>query len=172
MSDKKKKAFSEIYNKYVNGIFRFVFLKVDSRQTAEDLTSETFLKGWRAFKIQNPISKIKNPRAFLYKIARNLVVDYYRQKTHFRIISIENAKFIRDPKNLEEKMNLDLDMLRIKTSLSKLQDTHQEIIILRYLDDLSFSEIAEILDKSENAVRVSLSRALDKLKQGLEEFTP
>ena len=168
MSDKKKKAFSEIYNKYVNGIFRFVFLKVDSRQTAEDLTSETFLKGWRAFKIQNPISKIKNPRAFLYKIARNLVIDYYRQKAHFRIVSIENAKFVRDPKNLEEEMNLDLDMLRIRTALSKLQDTHQEIIILRYLDNLSIFEIAEILDKSEGAVRVGLHRALKALRAVME----
>jgi len=172
-SNKKRKLFSKLYDKYVERIYRFVFLKVNAREIAEDLTSETFLKGWEAFnkpQFSNPGSQIENPQAFLYKIAKNLIIDYYRQKNRFKIISTENAEFIPVSENLEEKMNLDLDMLRVRTALSQLKDDYQEVVIWHYLNELSISEIAKILEKSENTVRVTLSRALEKLREELEKL--
>ncbi len=84
--DKLKKTFSAIYDKYINKIYRFVFIKVNSQEIAEDLTSETFLRGWEAYKkASNPHrQKIDNPSAFLYQIARNLVIDQYREKGRFQ----------------------------------------------------------------------------------------
>ena len=189
-NNKKRKIFSKLYDKYVERIYRFIFLKVNSREMAEDLCSETFLKAWEAYnkpynpqptthnlniknsnpksKIQNPKSNIENPQAFLYKIAKNLIIDYYRQKSRFKIISTEHAEFIPASENLEEKMDLDLDMLRVRTALSQLKDDYQEVVIWRYLNELSISEIAKILDKSEDAVRMTLSRALEKLREEFE----
>src|SRR5688572_14561141 len=70
-------AFANLYDRYISSIYRFVYLKLPSREAAEDVTSETFLRFWNAI-LQN--TEIRNVRAFLYQIARNLVVDYYRKE--------------------------------------------------------------------------------------------
>lgn len=168
-----RKIFSKIYDQYVEKIYRFIFLKVSSQEIAEDLTSETFLKGWEAFKkTQNPSSderKIENPQAFLYQIARNLVIDYYREKGKFQVVSVESADWrspFTDPRtDLEERAILNSDLEIIRQNLSSLKEDYQNVIIWRYLDDLPISEVAKLLDRSEEATRVLLHRALGALKQ-------
>ena len=191
-----RKDFSKIYDKYINKIYRFVFLKVNSQEMAEDITSEVFLRAWRAFKdkeIHFSVSRgetsgkprgftsgnknqkeIKNPQAFLYQIARNLVIDYYRKKNKKITVSIdlqeqEYNKEIEDKQNdLEGIVFLSLEIKQIKNGLSDIRQDYQDIIIWRYLDDLSIQEIAEIFNKSEQAIRVMLHRALKALKQQLK----
>ena len=156
-----RKTFSKIYDRYIDRIYRFIFLKVSSQEIAQDLTSETFLRGWESFKNGN---KIENPQAFLYKIARNLVTDHYREKGKTKIVSAEYVK-ITDPRtNLEEKALLESDFNNVRTALVSLKEEYQDIIIWYYLDDLSISEIAKMLDKSEGATRVMLYRALKTLR--------
>ena len=156
-----RKTFSKIYDQYIDKIYRFIFLKVNSQEIAQDLTSETFLRGWESFKNGN---KIENPQAFLYKIARNLVTDHYREKGKTKIVSAEYVK-ITDPRtNLEEKALLKSDFDNVRTALVSLKEEYQDIIIWYYLDDLSISEIAKMLDKSEGATRVMLYRALKTLR--------
>jgi len=168
-----RREFSKIYDKNIERIYRFIYLKVNSQEVAEDLTSETFLRGWEAYKkIQNPKSKIQNkienPRAFLYKIARNLVTDYYREKGKAQILSAENLS-VPDPRiNLEEKAIFDSDLNTIKTSLANLKPKYQDIIIWYYIDQFSIKEIAQLMQKSEGAVRVMLHRALKALKEVIE----
>jgi len=159
-----RKIFSKIYDQYIDKIYRFIFLKVSSQEIAQDLTSETFLKGWESFKNGN---KIENPQAFLYKIARNLVTDHYREKGKARVVSAEYVK-IPDPRiNLEEKALLESDFDNIKIALTNLKDDYQNVVVWRYLDDLPIPEIAKMLDKSENTTRVLLHRALKSLKNEL-----
>lgn len=159
-----RKIFSEIYDKYINKIYRFILLKVNSQEIAEDLTSETFLRGWEVYKNQK---EIENPQAFLYKIARNLVIDYYRQKARARVVSTENTKIIDPRTDLEGKAVLMSDVAQIKDVLSELNDDYQNVIIWYYLDDLSIKEIAKLLDRTEEATRVLLSRALKALRAKL-----
>ena len=161
-----KKQFSELYNKYVDKIYRFIFLKVSSQEIAQDLTSETFLRGWQAFR--NP-RDIENPPAFLYKIARNLVIDHYREKEQKGTISTEELRIIDPRSNLEEKAILTSDLSTIQAALSKLREDYQTVIIWRYLDELSIPEIAKILEKPEGTVRVTLHRALKTLRTQLNE---
>ena len=165
-----KKKFSKIYDRYVEKIYRFVFLKVNSQETAEDLTSKVFLKGWEAFKkTENKgENKIDNPQAFLYQIARNLVVDHYREKGRTRIVSTEFTPQMADPRtNLEETAKTSSDLEIVKQAMQNLKGDYQEVIIWHYLDDLSISEIAKVLNKQEGAVRVMLHRALKALKNKL-----
>lgn len=167
-----RKEFSKIYDKYIDKIYRFIFLKVSSPEIAEDLTSETFLRGWMAFKQQTtnnkqPTNKIENPPAFLYQIARNLVVDHYREKGKFQVVSALNYRIIDPRINLEERANLSSDLEEVRRSLANLKDEYQDVIIYRYLDELSVPEIAKIMEKSEGTVRVLLHRALKSLKNEL-----
>jgi RNA polymerase sigma-70 factor (ECF subfamily) len=157
-----RKKFSKIYDKCIDKIYRFIFLKVNSQEIAQDLSSETFLRGWEAYK-NNP--KIDNPSAFLYRIARNLVIDHYRQKSRNQFVS-PDAVAIADPNpGLEEKAVFNSDLGRIKAVLADLKEDYQNVIIWRYLDDLSIPEVAKMLDKSEDATRVTLHRALKALKE-------
>jgi len=162
-----RKTFSKIYDRYVEKIYRFIFLKVNSQEIAEDLCSETFLKGWEAYK-QN--QDIENPQAFLYQIARNLVIDFYREKGQAKVISAEYREIIDPRANLEEKALSRSDLDRVRLALKNLKENYQEVIIWHYIDDLSVSEMAKLLDKSEEAIRVTLHRALKALKNELNQI--
>lgn len=181
--DEQKEIFSRIYDQYVEKIYRFIFLKVNSRETAEDLTSKVFLKSWEVYKKQglknNPQGgekknqkEIKNPRAFIYQIARNVVIDFYREKGRTQIVSVDSIPQMSDPRtNLEKAAILNSDLEIIKKALQNLNnDDYQNVIIWHYLDDLSISEIAKIWNKPEGTVRVILHRALKSLRRELRKL--
>ena len=162
------KNFGKIYDKYVDKIYRFIYLKVSSQEAAQDLTSEVFLRGWEAYKRQG--TKIDNPQAFLYQIARNLVTDYYRQRGQAQLVSVENVQPMPDiGSDLEEKAMINSDVDQVKAALANINDDYREIIVWYYLDEFTVPEIAKILNKSEEAVRVSIHRALKALKNELGE---
>ena len=160
-----KKEFSKIYDKYINQIYRFVFLKVNSKEIAEDITSETFLKVWESYKN----NKIENVSAFLYQVARNLITDYYRQKSRTQFLPLDSVSIIDPSNNLKEESQDKSDIETIKSALFRLEnENYQNIIIWHYLNDLSIKEISKINNQSEGAVRVMLSRALKELKEIIE----
>ena len=161
MSDQRKE-FSKIYDKYIEKIYRFAFLKVNSQEVAQDICSDTFLKGWEAFKKDG--TKIENPQAFLYTVARNLVTDHYRQKGRMKMISPESVPITDPGQNLEEKAMINSEIDQVKTVLADLRDDYQNVIIWHYLEDLPISEVAKMMNKSEEATRVTLHRALKTLK--------
>jgi RNA polymerase sigma-70 factor (ECF subfamily) len=160
-----KKEFSKIYDRYIDKIYRFIFLKVNSEEVAQDLCSVTFLKGWEAFKGQK---EIDNVQAFLYQIARNLVIDHYRQKGRTKIVSAEYLSIVDPRPGLEERAVLNSDLSQIRLAISNLKENYQNALILYYLDDLSLPEIAKTLNKSEAATRVTIHRALKALKNELK----
>ena len=165
----KQAEFSKLYDKYINKIYRFIFLKVNSAETAEDLTSETFLRGWRSFEKGK---EIDNFQAFLYRIAHNLIVDFYRNKDKVKVVSAENSGPLPDPQpDPEEKAKNDSDILLIRQALAELKEDYQNIIILHYIEDLPVQDIAQITGKSEGNTRVMLHRALNALKKQLEKTT-
>ena len=161
-----RKIFSKIYDRYIDKIYRFIFLKVSSQEIAQDLTSETFLRGWESFKNG---TKIENPQAFLYQIARNLVTDHYREKGRTQIVSAEFVPIVDPRQNLEEKSLLNSDIDNVKMALASLPEEYQDVIIWHYLDDLPIPEIAVMLDRTEEATRVLLSRALQALREKLNQ---
>lgn len=162
--EEKKKEFSKIYNQYIEKIYRFIFLKVNSKEVAEDLASETFLRTWEVFKNQNP--KIENISAFLYQIARNLVTDFYRNKSRTQILSTDLGRPIIDPRqNLEKRAILNSDLETIRKALSELNEDYQNAIIWYYIDDLPIQEVANLLGRTEEATRVLITRAIKALRE-------
>lgn len=167
--EKKRKEFSKIYDKYIDKIYRFIFLKVSSEEIAQDLCSETFLRCWTVYqKNQGSESEIKNIQAFLYQIARNLITDHYREKGRTEFVSAEDFSIIDPEPGIEEKMAQSSDLGQVKIALADLKDDYQNVIIWHYLEDLPISEVAKMLDRTEEATRVLLHRALKILKNKLE----
>lgn len=166
--DNSREQFSQIYDQYIEKIYRFVYLKVNSQDIAEDITSGVFVKGWEAFQKQG--DKIENPGAFLYQIARNSVVDHYREKGRTNVVSSEVLPEIADSgDDILGKAILNADVSIVKACISKLKQEHQDIIIWHYLDDMPIREIAVILEKPAGTVRVMLHRGLKELKAIIQE---
>ena len=165
--DETNKKFGKIYDRYVEKIYRYVFLRVNSREAAEDLTSETFLRGFEAYKTAG--KSIENPQAFLYKIARNLVVDHYRSKGKAHLVSIEdsNLQFADTKTDLEKDAMIASDLEQVRKAMTGLSEDYQNAIIWRYLEDLPVKEVAHLLDRSEEATRVLIHRAMNELKTKL-----
>ena len=163
-----RKKFSKIYDQNIDRIYRFIFLKVNSQEIAQDLCSETFLRTWEKFK-QGKGNPIDNPQAFLYRTARNLVIDHYREKGKSRIVSAESAPIIDPREDLEEEAILRSDLQAVRAALTGLKDDYQDVIIWHYLDDLPIPEVSKLLDRSEAATRVLLHRALKALKTEIDK---
>jgi RNA polymerase sigma-70 factor (ECF subfamily) len=158
-------AFEQVYDFYVSRIFRFIFLKIGNKENAEDLTSETFMRFW-AYVRKEKINR-ESAEPILYKIARNLIIDFYRKKEIITMqideaianqISDEQQNFINRMINREE-------IREIMDALKEIKDEYQEIIILRFVEELGIDEIAEITGKSKGSVRVLSHRALKSLEK-------
>jgi len=158
---KQKKQFAKVYDKNIDKIYRFVFLKVSSSEIAEDLTAQVFTKGWNVFRKRDDI---ENPVAYLYQIARTEIANHYRDKAKFPMALIEESLILDPNPNQEESQGAQSELETIKLCLAKLPDEQQNVIIWRYLDGFSNKEIAKILEKEEGTVRVIIHRALKEIK--------
>lgn len=170
-----KEEFSKFYYQQVDKVFRFFFLRVEKTEEAQDLTSLLFLKFYEFFLNDEKgirDKKIQDKTAFLFKMARNLLTDFYRKKDKNPLslnqLFEEKGLDLEMPSNIETKIELSWEMKKIKEALKKINSLYAEIIIWHYIDDLSIKEIAVVLNKKENNVRVLLHRAMEALKKQLE----
>jgi len=166
----RNEAFGELYDIYAPKIYRFVRLRVDSQETAQDLTSESFLRIWRHLQKQKKIRE--RFRSLLYKIARNLVIDFYRSKSVKEILIEDNLEEVSSIEDNGRSNDLALrreDVREVRRALIQINPNYQDVISWYYLDELSVFEIAEILEKKEGTVRVLIHRALESLKKAMEE---
>lgn len=161
-------AFGLIYDHYLDRIYRFIFLKVSNKEEAEDLSQQVFMKAWEAmvrFEDEGlPFA------SWLYRIARNLVIDFYR--TRKSVVSLEENildELMSDQEDIEESVIRSQSQERIMEALKQLSDEQKDVIILRFVDDLSYREIARITQKNQAALRILHHRALKKLKIILEK---
>ncbi|HTW96164.1 MAG TPA: RNA polymerase sigma factor [Candidatus Methylomirabilis sp.] len=173
VKNKDKDAFIGAYDLYVDDIYRFICFKVGNNEEAKDLTSAVFLKVWNYAQSQG-LDESKSLRAFIYKTARNSVIDHYRQarEAEFQLDDEtgNNAGLWADEsQDLIKQAELLSDLELVKKGLNKLKEEYREIILLRFVDELSFGEIAEITGKNTGTVRVIAFRALQALKDLLEE---
>ncbi len=167
--NKKKRQFAKLYDDYMGHIYRFLFLKVSSHDEAQDLTAKTFIKAWEAIQKMKSMDEIENPRAYIYRIARNLVIDYYRKNEKEKTITLSEDIVIEDEKiSIEEKAKIDSEMEEVKEALQEINESYQDIIIWYYLDELTVSEISDLTDKSETTVRVTIHRAVTALRKQLK----
>ena len=166
-----KEAFIKAYDLYIDQLYRFIYFKVGNREEAEDLCSSVFLKTWN-YILGNNLKEHKTLKALLYKISRNLIIDHYRKTKGRETVSLddENVMELADKKqNLNYGMELKADLLVLETKLPELKDEYREVIILRFVNELSIKEIADILEKSKGNVRVLIYRALNALKELLSQ---
>ena len=163
-------AFGELYDFYAPRVYRFVRLKVDSQETAQDVTSEAFLRIWQYLQEQRKIRE--RFQALLYKIVRNLVIDFYRTKSVREILledNLEEFAGVGEEETSDELVIRQEEMGEVRKALIQIHSNYQDVIVWYYLDELTIPEIAEILEKNEGTVRVLIHRAVRSLRKVMAE---
>jgi RNA polymerase sigma-70 factor (ECF subfamily) len=156
------RAFGEIYEKYFDRIFNFIYRQTDDEEVAGDLCSQTFvnaLKGLKKYKFLGfPFS------AWLYKIAGNEVNKHYRKNKQHKVFSLEEAKVREMMEQNDETWDEEL-IQRLLNYMKDLPTDMLQVLELRFFEDKDFKEIAFILDMTESGAKMRTYRALDKLRQ-------
>lgn len=156
-------AFAQLYDFYVEPIYRFVYFKLSNKEDAEDITSEVFLKTWNYLVTEQ--THVNSFKHLVYKIARNRIIDVYRERAGRLECPIDTIQNVPVTENLHKIIEANEEKTQILMVMKKLKSEYQEVIHLKYVEGLSAGDIAEILEKSYTNVRVLLHRATKKLKE-------
>lgn len=153
--------FLKMYEDHSDAIFRHCYFRIGyDRERAKDLTQETFSKTW-SYLAQG--KNIEKPKPFLYKVATNLIINFYHRKKEVSLDNIQEEGFDPGFDNRESLENF-LAGRQVIKELDQIDPKYSQVVIMRYIDDLSPKEIAEVLGESENAVSVRIHRGLQKIK--------
>ncbi len=158
-------AFGVLYDRYAEKIYRFVYYKIFNKEVAEDIVSDVFYKALERIDSYNPEKGVFS--AWLYRIARNTVIDKYRTKK--TTIDIEDIFDLGESDRLEEKLDAEATLEKVSKYLKTLNPKQREIVTLRVWEELSYKEIADIVGSTENAVKMAFSRTIREVR---ENFGP
>ena len=158
--------FAELYDLYADRIFRFIFHKTMQRELAEDLTSDTFLRALE--KIGQFNSDKGQFSTWIYTIARNLITDHWRAHREHR--DIDDVWDLSSMDDVMDGANKKLIGEKLHDAMRELSTREREILMMRYWQDLKFSEIALLTGRSEGAVKMMTARAIKKLRADMPTF--
>ena len=160
-------AFGQLYDAYMERIYRFVYFRVEDQQTAEDITSQVFLKAW------SNLDRFQFSRtpylAWLYTIAHNAVIDHYRTRKVTTALDDVQLSQPDHSEAVENDIDLTVEMRSVKSALQTLTDDQQRVLTLKFIEGMSNNEIARHLGKREGAIRALQMRGLQALAKQLEE---
>ena len=157
-------ALSEIYDRYELKIYSYIYRRTSDQTLAEDLTAQVFLKMLEA--IQGDKTWHSSFSGWLYRIAHNLVIDYYRARDRQKVVSIDDVPHMPDRgMNPVRAAELTLDGEALRSAIRRLTDDQAMVISLRFFEGYSFAEIAGMMEKTEGAVKALQHRAVATLRQ-------
>lgn len=156
-----QKAYELLYREYYPKISRFVAYRVNHRETAEDLIAEIFVKAWESLQGSSEVSSFNS---WIFTVARNRIIDYYRTKKSFSdLFELENLIEYED--NIVNEIDLDIASKEFLSVLDQLSEDQQQVIRLKFLEGLANEEIAAITNKTPGTIRVIQHRAILILKK-------
>ncbi len=158
----KQKAFDALYTEYVDSLYRFCYFRTNSSEVAEDSVQDVFLSLWK--EISRGVV-VEYPKTWLYTAMRNKIIDYYRKKKSLSLdAKMEDQYF--EPVETNTHIELDTEIRLLTRYVESIEDdTDREVLLLRYVNDLSMDDIADITGSTSNAVTVRIHRATKKLKE-------
>jgi len=161
-------AMGALYDQHHEALFRYIWSRVRDRPLAEDLTGEVFLRMLAALPRYRPSQAPF--RAWLYRVAHNLLVDHYRKESQRVEVPLDQAP-AQDDQAVDPGVGIEhnLTLERVHRALARLDQTQREVVSLRFLSGLSLQEVAAALHKSENAVKALQHRGLSALRRALSQ---
>jgi RNA polymerase sigma-70 factor (ECF subfamily) len=159
--------FGELYDFYIRRIYDFIFYKILHKETAEDLTSQTFLKVVQHIHSFN--SSQGSFSGWIFRIAHNTVIDHYRTKKES--VGIDPEWDFASKENIEREFAAKEHLQGVFQYLQKLEPEQRDLIVMRIWNELSYKEISEITGKTEDALKMSFSRLMSKMRTDLPTET-
>jgi len=157
-------ALGQVYDQYVNRIYSYIYHRVGQAEQAEDLTGQVFVRMLEA--VRTGQGWKSSFSGWLYRIAHNLVIDFYRRRGRASFVDIDEAPPIiatEDDPSRQAQATLDREDLR--AALGQLTEEQAQVITLRFLEDLSIAEVAAIMGKNEGAIKALQYRAVLALRR-------
>lgn len=160
-------AFAQLHQRYFEKVYAFVIMRVSSKEDAEDIASQAFLQAWE-FLTRKSSEKLGHFRGFIYKIARNEVIDHWRKKGRTpALVSVDAPEEDMEVADWRQDQFLNqlkaADQAAVREGLTRIKEEYQEALILRFLEEMSIKEIAEIIGKTPGNVRVLIHRGVKAL---------
>lgn len=167
----KESEFLAHYDEFADAIFRYIAIQISDRERAKELAQDVFMKAWE-YMTEN--GEIRQMKAFLFHLSRNIVIDEWRRKYRSNMsieeLSEKGVDFWNENEpSAIETISSDEDHKEILELVGNLPSTYREPILMRYVEDLSIKEISKILKTSENSVSVRIHRGLERIKKSIEE---
>ncbi len=166
-----EQAFGELYNAYVHDIYRYILYRVGNSDTAQDLTAEVFLR------VVEGLIRYQDRQipllAWLYRIAHARVIDYYRHTRRTGEPDDIDAVELSADDDLDSDLMLTFHQQKIHDAIRKLPSDQQQVILLRFIEGYNIQKTAEMLGKSQGAVKMIQRRALQAMnlelsRQGID----
>ena len=161
-----KRALGELYDQYAPKIYAYLYRRVSDAQTAEDLTGDVFVKFVQA--VNNGQTWHTSVRAWLYRVAHNRLVDFYRKQPEDPSLPLDE-RLIAGTESPDSALAESLSYRTLRSAISELTQGQQEVLALRFGERLKAKEVAAVLNKSVGAVEVQQHRALNRLRKILSE---
>ncbi|HEY4489092.1 MAG TPA: sigma-70 family RNA polymerase sigma factor [Candidatus Paceibacterota bacterium] len=162
-----KALFLAAYDAYADDLFRFCLMKVSDRERAEDLVQDVYTRFWQVLRDGTTLD---NTRAFLYTLARNRVIDWYRKKKESSLDQLQEIGIDFAGSGMKEITD-NAEMERLLAVINELDEPSRDVLLLRFMEGWTPSEIAELNNESPNAVSVRLNRALKKVRDHIHAET-
>ena len=158
-----KKDFSKTYDEHSDAIFRYAYFKLSDTEKAKDVVQDTFVKFWEYISAE---SELQNAKALLYRIALNTIIDLYRKRKTFSLDTLAEDGF--DPTYEPEKDVFERhESEAVLKAINELDENDRNIMFMRYVEGLSFDDIAEVIGDRPNTIAVKVHRLLKQLRQSL-----
>jgi len=158
-------AFAQLYEAYFDKIYRYISFRVRNDMEAEDMTQQVFMK------VLNSILSYKSQgvpfSSWVYRIAHNLVVDFMRQQNKKSTVDIDGLQLVSLAEDPQEMIEKQIDVEDLKKATQRLTASQQEVLSLRFAGELSIIECAQIMGKSEGAIKALQHSAVLALRKAL-----
>ncbi|HEY4518032.1 MAG TPA: sigma-70 family RNA polymerase sigma factor [Candidatus Paceibacterota bacterium] len=164
-ANNKEKEFGEAYEQYSDALFKFIAMRIKDRERAKDMLQDCFTRTWQAIVDGK---EVENMRAFLYKVARNLVIDEYRSHKSVSLDEMTEETGYEVASRSGDNPSIGAEVGKIREALEKLPEEYREVVSMRYIDELMPVEISEILGESANAISVRINRGVVMLRETLQ----
>ena len=160
-----KEAFGELYERYVDRIYNYVYYRTGNVADAEDLTAKIFMRAMRhipRFEDRGvPFS------AWLYRIAHNLVANWHRDRGRHPVVSLEDVSLNKSPDPPEKITVTNEEQARLLDAIRQLPSDRQQLLLLKFVEHLPNAEIGQIMERTEGAIKSLYHRTLVALRQDL-----